>query len=130
MKLISKLAFAALLVAASPQAHALELGRHIANADTYVTSYAPRLDESKNPTGFFVERHYNFALSRLTERFYGEGSLQLIVTPFKDFDAADGSNYVLSTIKPAACEVAREKQEDSKDAAAFLKQVCGEEPKP
>src|SRR5688500_3265097 len=130
MKLISKFAFGILLVAASSQAHALELDRHIANPDTYVTSYAPRLDERKNPPGFYVERHYNFALNRLTERFYGEGSMQLTVSPFKDFDAPDGSNYILATIKPAACEVAREKQEDSKDAVAFLKQVCGEKPKP
>jgi len=112
------------LFLAMPQARADEIGNHIAAADTYVVTYAPRVDATNQPTGFYVERHYDFGLNRLTERFYGDGSVYIQTTPFDAFNQPDGSNYITGTIKPAACETAKN-DFAGKSARVFLEKICG-----
>lgn len=126
--LFAAMILATLMLATGAKAHALEFSRHIASSDTFVTTYAPRLDEAGAPTGFYVERHYDFALNRLTERYYGDSSVQITTMKFSDFDRSDGSNHIVDTIRPTACEAAKAEQEKSKDAVAFLKLVCGAAP--
>ena len=112
----------------APDAQAQVLSRHIANSDTYVETFTPRPDNATTGAGYYIERQYDFGLERLTERFYGEQSMQIVRTPFSDF-----KDYVAAAIKPKACAAAKEQRANKsdnksdspdKDAQAFLTRFC------
>lgn len=115
------MALLAVFAVTAPSAHALEMERHVANGDTYVVTYAPRTNPDTGAgEGYYVEQHYNFALKKLVERFYGQNAVQVVASPFSDFASDGGKNYIADVIKPAACDQARKQ----KDAADFIALVC------